>query len=190
MKIKIIIIIISLILTSCFDGFEEGMLGKDYPGFHLLTVTNQEELGEFKGELFIGGINGGVFIPTESTPFYFDGGVNETKVAFYYDENNAKVIYFEENSWKPNMDLIENISSDIYCFLLKLPDGRQEIIKWGGGVNTAFRMDVSDGLINDFYLKLVIRKEEVIVSSRVKSEYEDVDNTQRLLPEDYVHPPL
>ena len=129
MKTKFLIIISSLFLISCFDGFID--IEELHPGFYLTAFTNQEEFGEFDGELFIGGVKDSVFIPIGSTLFHFDGGFHRTSTAFYYDENNNKTLYHNENNWNPNLDAIKNIPSDNYYFLLKLSEDRQEIIKWG-----------------------------------------------------------
>lgn len=186
MNTKILIILISLFLVSCTGGLGENILGTDYPGFQISVWTNEEVYKEFEGELFIGGVKDSMFVPTESIYLHFDGGFKNRDIAFYYNEDNNKVFYKKENSWKPDIEAIQNIPSEKYCFLLKLPDGRQEVIKWSGGVETAFRMDTKYGLPDDFSLDIGILKDRIAASGYIENGLRD---TLRILKENSVYEP-
>ena len=172
---------------SCFDGFTD--IEELHSGFEISTRTNQEEFDEFDGfdgELFIGGVKDSVFIPTESIPIS-KNRLNST--AFYYDENNDRVFYFNKNNWNPNYDAVKNIPSDSYYFLLKLSEDRQEIIKWDGDLETIFRIDTNIE-IEEFPLDIFIDDDIIEIGYHTNLKYKTSKNIVRVLPENYIHEPL
>ncbi|MGY6649035.1 hypothetical protein [Wenyingzhuangia sp. IMCC45574] len=192
MSKKILIFISCILLVSCDFDLYENIMGKSYSGFHFTVWTNQEEFVEFEGELFIGGVKEGVFIPVESIPFHYSGGRinNRSSIAFYYNDKNDRIYYKEDNSWNPNLDAIKDIPSSSYCFLLKISEDRQEIIKWGKGVDTAFRVDTKFDVVKDFEVEIFIDDSEIRLSNFINTGYRVLNDTERLLTKDYEHPPL
>lgn len=182
MKTKFVIIVSSLFLISCLEGVIEEV----HSGFDISAWAAQEEFEDFDGELFIGGVKNGVFIPTESIPLSKRGKSTST---FYSDKNNSKVYYFDENNWNPNFDAIKNIPSESYYFMLKISENRQEIIKWGEGIETAFRIHNSIDVI-EFPLSIVIWDDKITISTRTTSKYRVPNDTIRVLPKNYEYEPL
>lgn len=109
-KTHFLIIITIVLFSSCADP------GGD-PSFDgIKFVFGNRVKPYFDAKVFIGGMQQGVFIPTDSIVVAnIDIGVDN-----YY--------FLDENRWKPNLELIRNIPSDSCYFMLQLDSQRKELI--------------------------------------------------------------
>ena len=106
------ILLMIIFFLSCADPGGEFI----FDGFEL-NFSNRTNIN-YKGELVIGGLVNGDFIPTDSVV------IDEIKMG----SNNVLSTYFDEDRWKPNLSKIRGLSSDRCYFKLKLSNGREEML--------------------------------------------------------------
>ena len=128
MKKNILLLIFTVLLIfSCvkdedrvFEGFT----------FRFSNHTGKEH----NVKVFIGGLENGNFIPTDSISIVPSIKIN----------GNNSYYFGGENRWKPNLNLIRKTSSNNCYFLLKLSDNK-EIIVSVYGIEKFFNIDISNG---------------------------------------------
>ena len=146
---KKILILWFLVLTffSCADPGGERI----FDGF---SFTFYEYTGEdYDIEIVIGGMDNGVFIPTDSIKM-------ETKLPAL---KKGYGYFFEGNRWKPDLDKIRAIPSSHCYFKIKLSNNRTEMI---GRYNLPGLMSLllpsSDAFSGDYgSLIISIRKDKI-----------------------------
>jgi hypothetical protein len=102
MKFKIIapLLICTLTFISC-ASLEDG----PFVGFKL-TINNLTNVEYDNAKILIGGMQNGEFVSTESFEL--------PTIIIRPNESFSQVVAFDENSWKPNLGLIAEISDRAY----------------------------------------------------------------------------
>lgn len=127
MKLQRLIIILTLfVFTSCVKDEDRVFEGLTF------VITNETDI-EYDAEIFIGGMENGVFVWTESKL------IAKIKLG-----GNNPHYFIDENRWKPNLELIRALSSENCYFKLKLTNNREEILKIYNTTNP-FNIDISNG---------------------------------------------
>ncbi len=112
-KLKTIPLILCLwFVSSCFSDEDRSFTGFT---FSFSNRTNQS----YDAELFIGGLQDGVFVATDSVPI-LNLRIGDSTVNGSY--------YIDENRWQPNLDAIRALPSEHAYFKLKLSEEREALI--------------------------------------------------------------
>jgi hypothetical protein len=100
MKTKLIIICCALLFISCLPDEEEARIGFTF------TISNQSGVEHENVKITIGGIENGEFVGTGSY----------TLPTIWIRSNNSEAQSFaiDNNRWKPNLNLIKEISEQAY----------------------------------------------------------------------------
>ncbi len=111
MKKKILfLVIVVLTLSSCVKNED-----RSFDGFSFFITNNASTVFE-NAEIVIGGMQNGVFVPTDS--------IKLPKL----ERLVPKDYHFDDNRWKPNLDKIRAIKSDRCYFKFKLSSQREELV--------------------------------------------------------------
>ncbi len=123
MKQKIIIITVVLtLIISCVPPIDEG----PFVGIEI-NIFNLTENEIENAKLLIGGMENEAFISTESFAL--------PTLIVRPDENYYQVVALDENRWKPNLNLINEISDKAY-FAFQFEDGEQILLSRNGILQT------------------------------------------------------
>jgi len=127
---RLIIVLTLLVFASCVKDED-----RVFEGF-TFVITNETDI-EYDAEIFIGGMENGVFVWTESKLI--------TKIK---SGGNNPHYFIDENRWKPNLELIRALPSENCYFKLKLTNNREEILKIYNTTNP-FNIDISNEKKNE-----------------------------------------
>jgi hypothetical protein len=152
MKKKTLLLVITvLILTSCVKDED-----RSFEGFSFFITNNASTVFE-NAEIVIGGMQNGVFMPTDS--------IKLPKL----ERLVPKDYHFDDNRWKPNLDKIRAIKSDRCYFKFKLSSQREELV---GRYNKTELMSLllpSGNTFKDDYGELLFTiQEDKVIGSAAK----------------------
>ena len=147
MKKILILWFLVLTLFSCADpGGEEVFEGFMF-SFHEFTGE------DYDIEIVIGGMDKGIFKPTDSIKM-------ETKLPALKKAYN---FFFDDNRWKPDLDKIRAIPSSHCYFKIKLSNNRTEMIEvFNQKVLMSLLLPSGDVFVGDYgRLVISIRKDKI-----------------------------
>ena len=158
MKFKIIapLLICTLTFISCASLEDGPFVGI---GIDIGNLTNKEYNN---AKLLIGGMQNGTFISTESYDL--------PTIIIRPNESFSQVVAFDENSWKPNLGLIAEISDRAY-FAFQFENGNQVLLLRNSDL-FAFEIEENNNLKLDFGAMISISVFQN--SAMISSFYEDI----------------
>jgi hypothetical protein len=158
MKFKIIapLLICTLTFISCASLEDGPFVGI---GIDIGNLTNE---GYNNAKLLIGGMQNGTFISTESYDL--------PTIIIRPNESFSQVVAFDENSWKPNLGLIAEISDRAY-FAFQFENGNQVLLLRNSDL-FAFEIEENNNLKLDFGAMISISVFQN--SAMISSFYEDI----------------
>lgn len=138
MKFKIIVslFICTLTFISC-ASLEDG----PFVGFKL-TINNLTNVEYDNAKILIGGMQNGEFVSTESFEL--------PTIIVRPNESYSQVVAFDENRWKPNFNLITEISEFAY-FAVQFEDGSIAVATNGLGSDILKYDILENGNVKSFY---------------------------------------
>ena len=153
MKTKKIIpaLLCFILLTSCFKDED-----RSFEGFSFF-ITNYASTVFENAEIVIGGMQNGVFVPTDS--------IKLPKL----ERLIPKDYHFDDNRWKPNLDKIRAIKSDRCYFKFKLSSQREELVGRYNKVELMSLLLPSGNVFKDDYGELLFTiQEDKVIGSAAK----------------------
>ncbi len=152
MKKKILFLVIAILtLSSCVKDED-----RSFEGFSFFITNNASTVFE-NAEIVIGGMQNGVFVPTDS--------IKLPKL----ERLIPKDYHFDDNRWKPNLDKIRAIKSDSCYFKFKLSSQREELVGRYNKVELMSLLLPSGNVFKDDYGELLFTiQEDKVIGSAAK----------------------
>lgn len=158
MKIKLIIIICCLFsLVSCLPNEDDWDIGFSF------TIINSNNVEYENVKVTIGGLNNeGEFVGTDSYTL--------PTIKIRNNDSEAQFVAFDDNRWKPNLNLVKEISDKAY-FTVQL-EGKEPVLLYdsfedtiisaktteNGVLKSEYGADLSINIYDDFTVKGTIHE--------------------------------